>query len=86
MSMTRNEILRVKSVRVCGPFSLDLTFNDGVSKRVNVRPLLRGPVMQPLTEESYFARVRLDKLSGTVAWPNGADFAPEALNDLPEIG
>ncbi len=41
--------------------------------------------MTPLTDESYFAKVRLDRLSGTVTWPNGADFAPEALYDLPPL-
>lgn len=83
--MSHNGILRIKAASVCGPFSLQVTFSDGVSKRVNVRSLLRGPVMNPLTDETYFARVTLDKLSGTVTWPNGADFAPEALYDLPPI-
>lgn len=86
MCMVDNGILRIKSASVCGPFSLALTFSDGVSKKVNVRPLLRGPVMIPLTDPSYFASVTLDELSGTVSWPNGADFAPEALYDLPSIG
>jgi hypothetical protein len=83
--MSHNGILRIKAASVCGPFRLHVTFSDGVSKKVNVRPLLRGPVMTPLTDESYFAKVRLDRLSGTVTWPNGADFAPEALYDLPPL-
>ena len=83
--MSDHGILRIKAASVCGPCRLDLTFSDGVSKKVDVRPLLRGPVMAPLTDESYFARVTLDTLSGTVTWPNGADFAPEALYDLPPI-
>lgn len=83
--MARNGILRIKSATVCGPHRLYVTFSDGVSKQVDLRPLLRGPVMAPLTDESYFARVTLDTLSGTVTWPNGADFAPEALYDLPAI-
>jgi len=33
-------ILRIREARVCGPHSLRLTFNDGTTKQVNVRPLL----------------------------------------------
>lgn len=75
-------ILRIDKVKVCGPFSLDLTFNDGTRKQVNVKPLLRGPIFQPLKKEEYFCKVRLDATCGTVCWPNGADFAPEALHAL----
>jgi hypothetical protein len=39
-----------------------------------------------LLDPEYFARVVLDTECGTVVWPNGADFAPEALHDLPPIG
>ena len=31
-------ILRICDARVCGPHSLQLTFNDGSIKQVNVRP------------------------------------------------
>jgi hypothetical protein len=63
---------------------VDLTFKDGRRKRVNLLPLLEGPVFQPLRDPAFFARLRLDPTAGTVVWPNGADIAPEALYDLPE--
>jgi hypothetical protein len=63
---------------------VDLTFKDGRRKRVNLLPLLEGPVFQPLRDPAFFARLRLDTTAGTVVWPNGADIAPEALYDLPE--
>jgi hypothetical protein len=72
-------ILRIKRAKVCGPFSLDLTFNDGTRKCVNLKPLLRGPIFQPLKKAEFFKSVKLDTVCGTVCWPNGADFAPEAL-------
>jgi hypothetical protein len=75
-------ILRIDEARVCGPHSLQLTFNDGTTKQVNVRPLLEGPIFEPLRDPAYFARMTLDSTCGTVVWPNGADFAPEALHEL----
>ncbi len=75
-------ILRIREAEVCGPHSLRLTFNDGTTKQVNVRPLLDGVIFEPLRDPAYFACVTLDAICGTVVWPNGADFAPEALYDL----
>lgn len=77
-------ILRIVDVSVCGPYSLRLTFNNGTRKRVNVKPLLEGPIFEPLLDPAFFARVVLDPVVGTVVWPNDADLAPEALYELPE--
>lgn len=74
-------ILRITAARVCGPHLLDLAFNDGTRKTVNVRPLLRGPIFEPLRDPRFFERMELDSTCGTVTWPNGADFAPEALHE-----
>src|SRR5271156_486379 len=75
-------ILRIGEARVCGPHSLQLNFNDGTTKQVNVRPLLEGSIFEPLRDPAYFARMTLDSTRGKVVWPNGFDFAPEALHEL----
>jgi Protein of unknown function (DUF2442) len=75
-------ILRNRRAEVCGPHSLWLTFNEGTSKRVDVLPLLQGPIFELLRDPTYFAQAILDPVCGTVSWPNGADFAPEALLEL----
>lgn len=75
-------ILRVREARVCGPHSLRLTFSDGTTKQVDVSPLLVGPIFEPLRDPAYFACATLDATCGTVVWSNGADLAPEALEDL----
>ena len=80
--MPEAEILRVVSVRVVGPFELEVTFNDGVTRVVDLESILHGPVFDALREPGYFARVAVDPVCGTVTWPNGADLAPEALRDL----
>jgi hypothetical protein len=75
-------ILRITHVEIAGPHSLTLEFNDGTQKSVDVSPLLDGPVFAPLKDPHYFALAELDPACGTVVWPNGADFAPEALYEL----
>jgi hypothetical protein len=75
-------VLRILEAEVCGPHSLRLVFNNGAHKRVNVWPLLDGPIFEPLRDPTYFARATLDAVAGTVVWPNEADFAPEALYEL----
>lgn len=75
-------ILRITQLEVVPPHLLRLVFNDGTRKTVNVYPILTGPVFEPLKDPAYFRQVRLDPISGTSVWPNGADLAPEALRDL----
>ncbi len=76
-------ILRVRSVELVGPHSLQLEFSDGASRTVNLLGELSGPVFEPLKDPAFFSRVALDPVAGTVTWPNGADFAPEFLRELP---
>lgn len=76
-------ILHILSAEVAGDYLLRLRFDDQTLKTVNCRSLLYGPVFEPLLDPAYFARVVVDPVCGTVVWPNGADFAPEALYELP---
>ena len=75
-------ILRIRSAEVCGPHALRLEFSDGERREVDLLPILDGPIFGPLRAPEYFALVSLDPTCGTVVWPNGADFAPEALHGL----
>ena len=74
----------VVRARVVGPYSVELEFDDGLQKRVDLRPLLNGPVFQPLLDPAEFARLHVDPEAGTIVWPNQADIAPETLYDLPD--
>lgn len=76
-------ILRIEAASLAGPHSLMLRFSDGATRRVNLQAHLTGPVFAPLLDPEYFSRVVLDPVCGTVVWPNGADFAPEFLRELP---
>ncbi|OFV96697.1 MAG: hypothetical protein A3H28_05130 [Acidobacteria bacterium RIFCSPLOWO2_02_FULL_61_28] len=58
-------------------FRIHLIFNDNSEKTIDFRPWLEGPIFEPLKDPNYFQRFFLE--GGTVAWPNGADIAPETL-------
>lgn len=60
-----------------GGHRIHMTFNDNSEKTIDFRQWLEGRVFEPLKNPSYFRRFFLD--GGTVAWPNGADIAPETL-------
>ena len=72
-----NRILRIQTVRYMGDYRLYLEFNSGDAGEVDLSADLDGPVFLPLRDRKVFATVRLE--GGTVAWPNGADLAPEYL-------
>ncbi len=58
-------------------YEIHLTFNDGLEATVDFSQWLEGPIFEPLRDPAYFRRCFLE--GGTVAWPNGADIAPETL-------
>jgi hypothetical protein len=65
-----------------GDYRIHVTFSDGSEKIVDFEPWLDGPVFEPLKDPRYFRAFFLD--GGTVAWPNGADIAPETLYESAE--
>ena len=69
----------VVAVRVIEPYVIEVTFDDGTQRRVDMESLLWKPVFAPLRDPERFAEVAVDPELGTVVWPNGADLAPEYL-------
>lgn len=61
---------------------LRLEFDDGLKGVVDLTEVIWGPIFAPLVEEEYFMKAFLDEGIGTVAWPNGADLAPEYLRRI----
>jgi len=53
-------------------------FEDGTEGEVDLASELWGPVFEPLKNPEYFAQVAVAEYA-TIAWPNGADIAPEFL-------
>lgn len=56
-----------------------LLFNDGAEGEVDLSEELEGEIFEPLKEISYFKNFRI--IGHTLAWENGADFAPEFLRE-----
>lgn len=60
-----------------GHYLIEVEFDNGVKKIIDFEHWLDGPIFEPLKDKAYFKSFFID--GGTVAWPNGADIAPETL-------
>ena len=58
-------------------YLIEVKFNDGTKKIIDFEGWLTGPVFKPLRNKNYFKKFFID--GPTIAWPNGADIAPETL-------
>jgi hypothetical protein len=73
------QLVDITAVEVVGEYQLRLTFADGTVGDVDFAGRQWRGVFEPLGDPSFFARVAVDPDAGTIAWPNGADMAPEPL-------
>ncbi len=72
-------LTKVTQLERLGGFRLRVHFNDGSEGVHDFAAMVRepGPMLAPLRDEAYFARVFLE--FGAPTWPNGYDMAPEWL-------
>lgn len=73
----------VTGAEYVGGYRLRVTFSDNTEKEVDFLEWLEGPVFEPLHDPLYFQRFFID--GGTVAWPNGADVAPETIYEAKPV-
>lgn len=74
----------ITAVEHLGGHRLRLTFADGFVGDVDLTARFTeptGPMLQPLRDVEYFAKVAVDAELGTVVWPNDADLAPDVLHE-----
>jgi hypothetical protein len=68
---------RVIDGEYLGNFTIKVRFSNDVEKTIDFKQYLHGPVFEPLKDEEYFKKFFVD--GWTIAWPNGADVAPDTL-------
>jgi len=76
--MTQIELVKARRARALGDYRLELEFTDGSSGVADLTDfVLIGPMMEPLRDPAYFARVFIEM--GVPTWPNGCDIDPTAV-------
>ncbi len=74
--------LHVVDVTYLDEYKLELTFNNGITKTVDLRSELYGEVFEPLKDKELFKQVYVNIDTNTIEWSNGADLAPEFLYEI----
>lgn len=81
-----HDLFTITDFEIVAPYTLRLTFDDGVIKTIDFAPMLRGELYAPLRDINFFNQVRLDEEVGTIVCPNDADFDPATLHDWDKVG
>jgi hypothetical protein len=71
----------VVEARYIGGHTVWLKFRDGTAGEIDLSKALIGPVFEPLKDVYFFRQFSVHPEFHTLAWPNGADVAPEFLHD-----
>lgn len=71
--------LHVEEAKYISDYTIWVRFNDGTSGEVDLANELTGPVFEPLKDGNEFQRFELK--FHTISWENGADLAPEFLQE-----
>lgn len=80
------KLVDVTSVEVLHDHVLRLGFSDGCMGEIDLGPDMWGPIFERMAADyAEFCKVSVNPEIGTIAWPNGADLAPEVLH-LEAIG
>ena len=76
--------IAITAMEYLGDYQLRLTFDNGVTKIVDLedRLLGRGGLFASLRDKEYFAQVFLNLEVGTIEWPNQLDWAPDVLYQI----
>lgn len=75
----------VVDARYISEYTVWLQFEDGTQGEVDLSAELYGPVFEPLRDHTFFSQFRVNHDTGTIEWPNKADFAPEFLYEKAHV-
>jgi len=69
-------------VELLGGYRLRLRFDDGVEGELDISEQIPfDGVFEPMRDLTFFRRVRLNRVWGTIEWPGGIDLDPEVLHE-----
>ena len=70
----------VIAVKPLEDYMLEIEFEDGLKKLIDVKPYIGKGISAALKDKAYFRKVELEE-GGGIVWPNGYDFCPNFLRD-----
>lgn len=77
------QVTRFKVINDC---TAPVLFDDGAQQVIDFEPVLHGEMWGPLRDLALFNQVSIDPIAHTLTWSNGADFDPETLRKIVQIG
>lgn len=72
----------VRDAKYVSGYALQIDFEDGSRRLVDLEPYLDGDIFEPLKDLAYFRRVAVNHDIDTIVWPNDADFSPDFLYEV----
>ena len=73
-------MIEVKNALYISDYKIEILFNTGEKRIVDLYNSLEGKVFQPLKDVNFFKTFKIN--FNTIEGSNGADFAPEYLYEL----
>ena len=75
-------LIKVVKAKYISDYKIEIQFDDGSIKIVDLSNEIYGEVFEPLKDINYFKKFTLNPF--TIEWDNGADFSPEFLYNIGE--
>jgi len=72
-------IPKIKNIQYKKNYIYHIRFKDDCEGDIDFKPFLWGEAFEMLKDRVYFQKAFIDKTTGTITWPNGADIAPETV-------
>lgn len=73
--------VEILSAEYLEEYKIIFRMNNGRCGIVDLKDELWGSIFEPLKDKTLFRDFMVSKETGTIEWKNGADFAPEFIND-----
>lgn len=71
-------LVRVRTVKPLHGFKVQINFENGEQKEIDLELYLHGPIFEPIRNDpTLFKSVKVE--GGSIAWSNGADIDPNVL-------